>query len=134
MLSKVSGSLTKQRDSVLCSINKDTDTRVNGEMICRTEWEWKRGYSMAQSLSETLGMARNTDTVVSSGKMVAFMRAVLKKAFTKGKAHTTMQTFKKPMLDNLDEDRWKDMVPKHLRMADSLQGHLRMDKSTERGL
>ena len=106
--------------------------RVNGRMIFRMEWEWKRGCSMAQSLLETLGVARNTDKVVSNGRMVASMRADLRKVFMKGKAHTTMQTSIKPMLDNSDEDRCMAMELKHSKMDDSLQGHSRMDTNMEK--
>ena len=101
-------------------------------MISRMEWEWKRGCSMARSLLETLGVVRNLDKVVLNGRMVASMRADLRKVFMKEKVHTTTQTSRKLMLDNSDEDRWMAMELKHSKMDDSLQGHSRMDISMEK--
>ena len=87
---------------------------------------------MARSLLETLGVVRNLDKVVLNGRMVASMRAGLRKVFMKEKVHTTMQTFRKLMLDNSDEDGWMAMELKHSKMDDSLQGHSRMDISMEK--
>ena len=101
-------------------------------MIFKKEWGWRLGYSMAQSSLETLSVVRNTDTVVSSGKMVAFMRVDLRRVFIKVKAHTTMQTSKKLMLVNSDEVRWMAWGLKNLKMVDTFQGRLRMGKSMEK--